>query len=268
MLLEDLKPDISVFLDTKNIEHSVLNIYRKGSHQCITDNTNIFIKVNRARLPAQNALNASININNPKVKALETTILAYPNNYYLTIWNYLTCVDADLNDEKFIKTSIHNINTIHQTEAKFDYPNGNLLEEVLKKRIERIQDEELRKNLNKIVKEYVSPIYQKKQKNIVTHGDAHLKNLVSVDGEPVWIDYEQVKLAPREWDIACIVVDLLKKNPKLVDPVIKEFNNISPIDQSLLDSLIFGRKISIATHIANRNPESTWKEIKNMLSLE
>ena len=267
MLLEELKPEISSFLVSENIPHNKLKIVRKGSHQCVTDEGNVFIKVNRSMLPAQNSLNAAINIGSEMVQPLYPSLLALPNDYFLTIWKYLNCESISLTRRSLL-SGVEDLVAIHQTLPIFDFPNGNLLEEVLLKRANHLANLEVAENVNCLVKKYISPIYQNKQKSYLTHGDAHLNNLVSINNVSHWIDYEQVKIAPREWDISCLIVDLEKKNPSLVTDVLNAFEAAEPINKPLLDNLILGRKLSVITHIANRQPKLSWLEIANMVDLE
>lgn len=39
----------------------------------------------------------------------------------------------------------------------------------------------------------------------VVHGDAHLGNAIATPDGPLWSDWEDVCLAPREWDLACLL---------------------------------------------------------------
>jgi len=37
------------------------------------------------------------------------------------------------------------------------------------------------------------------------HGDAHLGNVINTADGPLWTDWEDTCLAPRQWDLACLV---------------------------------------------------------------
>ena len=36
------------------------------------------------------------------------------------------------------------------------------------------------------------------------HGDAHLGNVINTAAGPLWNDWEDTMLAPREWDLGCL----------------------------------------------------------------
>ncbi len=68
-------------------------------------------------------------------------------------------------------------------------------------------------------------------KEIPLHGDAHIGNAVFTDAGPLWLDFEDVCLGPREWDIARY----------------GESGAFTDVNQGLLDELIILRSVCVAT---------------------
>jgi aminoglycoside phosphotransferase (APT) family kinase protein len=50
--------------------------------------------------------------------------------------------------------------------------------------------------------ELVAELAKRDFAETVLHGDAHLGNVCFTTGGPLWLDFEDVCIGPREWDIA------------------------------------------------------------------
>jgi Ser/Thr protein kinase RdoA (MazF antagonist) len=47
---------------------------------------------------------------------------------------------------------------------------------------------------------------------IAIHGEPHSYNVLIVEGEPAFIDFESVCIGPREWDLACLDEQAMPKD--------------------------------------------------------
>jgi len=265
MVTLELQQQIEDFLLSKNVRHGVLvPNSRKSSNVCLTDNENVFIKVNRNYVAPLTALRAATNIDNEYIQPLIPEFKSLPNSHYVTVWDYIECKKPELTKE-FLNEAVEGLFNIHITAPMFEYQSGRVLEKILQRRINKLPELAVISNIEQLIEKHVTNIYDDEPKFVLSHGDAHLGNLVNVEGKAVWIDYEQVKIIPKEWDIACLFSDLKAVNSPYAYYIVEEFNKLSPVNFKLLTNMVMARKISIATHMISRHPDMSWDEVENKL---
>lgn len=74
------------------------------------------------------------------------------------------------------------------------------------------------------------------------HGDAHLGNLIHTARGPLWNDWEDTCLAPREWDLACSQANarVFGRDREQADAFLAAYGT-DDVDPALLDTLVDAR---------------------------
>lgn len=74
------------------------------------------------------------------------------------------------------------------------------------------------------------------------HGDAHLGNVIHTARGPLWNDWEDTCLAPREWDLACSQANarVFGRDREQADAFLAGYET-ADVDPALLDTLVDAR---------------------------
>lgn len=128
--------------------------------------------------------------------------------YPVTFWRYIAGRPGDGRDMAALGVVLRQVHGISPP-TTFDLPRQNIFGRI-DRRIESAsipaedktfllrRVEELRSEVSRL-KYPLSPT--------VTHGDAHVKNLMMTDGQPILIDFEQFAWGQPEWDLALMATE-------------------------------------------------------------
>jgi hypothetical protein len=61
------------------------------------------------------------------------------------------------------------------------------------------------------------------------HGDAHLGNLLLADDKPIWVDFEDTCIGPREYDIACLPCSAWSHFPGADQTLIRRYADLRSV---------------------------------------
>jgi hypothetical protein len=114
-------------------------------------------------------------------------------------------------------------------------------------------------------------------KLVPAHGDAHLGNLIASPKGWLWIDFEDVSLMPRFWDLASAVArtPLLGEAKGLSDTLIRNYLGETPnqddteafilaLSARLIASISFNIRLALEGH---SNSELAWRRLNNGLHI-
>jgi thiamine kinase-like enzyme len=114
-------------------------------------------------------------------------------------------------------------------------------------------------------------------KLVPAHGDAHLGNLIASPKGWLWLDFEDVSLMPRFWDLASAVArtPLLGETKELSDTLIRNYLGDTPnqddteaftlaLSARLIASISINIRLAIEGH---SNTELAWRRLNNGLRI-
>jgi hypothetical protein len=112
---------------------------------------------------------------------------------------------------------------------------------------------------------------------VPAHGDAHFGNLIASPKGWLWIDFEDVSLMPRFWDLASAVArtPLLGEAKELSDTLIHNYLSDTPSEDDtaaftlalaarMIASISFNIRLAIIGH---SNSEQAWRRLNNGLRI-
>lgn len=253
------------------IEEALLELRTRGIHPMgivtlganshnitVTDNSSFFIKI----MGSYNNINmemlaAQVIPNTPQLLLSEMVTIA---NRPATVWKYINGVTPSLNilTEKNIHAIMKQINIIQKANPS-SLPPIRDLSQVLSTVNRRLASDEalsmpqsLQRDLRVLVDNFVKPISQRgTQGNVVCHSDIHIGNtMILPNGTLQVIDYESLKLAPPEMDLACLYHDLtqLHNRPDLYQLAEDEFKTQNILNEELLREMILMKNVSTTTY--------------------
>jgi thiamine kinase-like enzyme len=251
------------------LELSMHEIYPKGiitlsvdSHNItVTDNSSFFIKImgssNNITSFKMEMLAAQVIPNTPQLLLNDMiTIASHP----ATVWKYINGATPSLENltEENIRSTVRQINIIHKTNPS-RLPLIRDLSQVLSTVNRRLGSEKalsmpqsLQNDLRRLVDTFVEPISQRgSQGAVVCHSDVHIGNImIHPDGSLQVIDYESLKLAPAELDLACFYHDMVQLNNRsdLYQLAEDEFKVQNSLDEELLRKVILMKNVSTTTY--------------------
>ena len=82
------------------------------------------------------------------------------------------------------------------------------------------------------------------------HGDANLSNALNTPAGPLWTDWEDAFLGPREWDLACLVTRsrVLGEGVGRAEGALEAYDWV--LDDELLDLLVEARALQVTVWLA------------------
>ncbi|GAX88726.1 phosphotransferase [Effusibacillus lacus] len=114
-------------------------------------------------------------------------------------------------------------------------------------------------------------------KFVPAHGDAHLGNLIASPKGWLWIDFEDVSLMPRFWDLASAVArtPLLGESKELSNELIRKYLGDTPsqADNEAFNLALSARVVaSVAINLSlalegHSNSELAWRRLENGLHI-
>lgn len=238
-------------------------VVQEVSHNVsITDNSTFFIKVLGKANKLENFLTemeaATIIDGAPQLLLPSNTVSIFSQP--ATVWKYIKGVTPTLETvtEPQLKSLVKQLAAIRKADSnKFTYVRD--LKQVattVKRRLgsEKAQamPSSLLKELEALVDAFVIPMaYSPSQSRTLAHSDAHLENMLILEnGEVKLIDYESLKLAPPELDLAGLYQNLVQTGhrPDLYKIVEEEFSNYLDVDRNLLREITLMRNVSTTTY--------------------
>lgn len=86
--------------------------------------------------------------------------------------------------------------------------------------------------LRQLFRQYIVPENFRFKNLVINHGDCHVKNFVCKGGQFFWTDFESIRLAPREWDIATLALASrqFKEQDIAWDNMVKVFEDQQPVN--------------------------------------
>lgn len=237
-------------------------VLRMDSHNMtVTDGSSFFVKILGLANSLENfnmEILASKKIaNTPQLLLLEPISI---NSRPATVWKYINGVTPSIDDltPQNIKAIILQLEIIRKTNLK-DFPRIRNLSQVASTANRRLASEKglsmprsLQKELRVLVDTFILPMSEGAlQGEVICHSDVHAGNIMILpDGVLQVIDYESLKLAPPEQDLACLYQNLVQLGGRndLYEIAEEEFLAFRSIDKDLLRRIILMRNVSTTTY--------------------